>query len=116
MKNRKIYFIVILIGLVLLKFWLVGSQTLIALPEFNFDDMLFIKLASRLAAGKWLGAYDKFTLSKGPFYPIWIALTYYSGIPLLASQHMLYIAACCLFTFAVRPILKKEIYCFLEKE
>ncbi len=50
------------------------GQALIANPQFSHDDLLFIRLAQNLAQGQWLGPYDNLTLSKGPFYPLWIAV------------------------------------------
>lgn len=99
------------IVLALTKLWLVSGATIFALADAtsSYDDYLFINLAKALLKGHWLGPYNNLTLAKGPFYPIWIAFTYVSGIPLLMAQHILYIAACSLFVFAVRPVLGRPV-------
>ena len=86
------------------KIWLVQAQTLFAIGFNNHDDYLFMTLASHLLAGNWLGPYNNLTLAKGPFFPLWIAFSFASGIPLLLSYHLLYIAACLLFVLALRPL------------
>lgn len=98
------YFFVVL---ALAKLWLVSGTTIFAIAASisMYDDRLFLYLAKTLLEGQWLGPYNNLILAKGPFYPIWIALTFLSGIPLLLAQHVLYIAACSLFVFAVRPVL-----------
>ena len=46
------------------------------------DDALFVRLATHVAAGDWLGPYDQLTLAKGAGYPVFIALAWLAGIPL----------------------------------
>lgn len=91
--------------LALIKLWLVSGQALFVIGDATYDDQLFLNLAANLLSGDWLGPYNKITLVKGPFYPIWIAVTFILGIPLLLSQHLLYIVSCIIFLIAVRPIL-----------
>ncbi len=50
------------------------------------DDALFVRLAQSLVDGKWLGAYDDFTLVKGALYPLFIAIVHIAGVPLLIAQ------------------------------
>lgn len=89
----------------ILKLWLVHDHLLGALAGARIDDRVFINLAQHLLAGDWLGPYDRFTLIKGPFYPMGIAAMYYLGIPLLLSHHMLEIAACALLVVALRHLV-----------
>jgi len=95
--------------LALIKLWLIGGQTLTAWGGNVHDDRLFINLANTLLKGEWLGSYNNLTLAKGAFYPFWIAVTFLLGIPLMLGQHLLYIAACVIFTVAVRPILPRPV-------
>lgn len=99
--------------LVLLKLWLVEGQPLYAYTWAGHDDRLYVILANNLLQGEWLGPYDKLTLAKGPFYPIWIAASFTAGIPLLLSQHLLYIAACFVMVMALKPLLARPIYLVL---
>lgn len=104
-------YIWLVVGLiVLVKLWLVSGQAISAREAAVHDDRLFLNLAQFILDGKWLGPYDQFTLIKGPFYSLWIAFSFIAGIPLLLSQHLLYIAACLVFCFAIHPLLSKPIY------
>ena len=100
------------LGLALLKLWLVSGLTMSA-ADAPHDDGLFLNLAGSLSLGDWLGPYNNLTLAKGAFYPLWIATTFVSGIPLLLAEHLLYIAACALFIISIRPILSRQSILFL---
>src|SRR6185437_4462626 len=52
----------------------------------NYDDSLFVKLGQYLAKGHWLGPYNQFTLMKGPGYPLFLAASYWSGLPITFTQ------------------------------
>ncbi|MFQ5416297.1 MAG: hypothetical protein ACE5FL_04515 [Myxococcota bacterium] len=95
-------------ALCLLKLWLVAVQPLNAYADNGYDDRLFVELAASLLGGQWLGPYDSETLIKGPGYPLWIAATARSGLPLLLSQHLLYAAACAAFVPALRPLIESR--------
>jgi hypothetical protein len=82
------------LGLVAIKLWLVSAQPLRAHADAGFDDGLFVNLARALLRGEWLGAYDRLTLARGPVYPLWIAIVHRLGLPLLAAQHLLYALSC----------------------
>ena len=94
MNQLSLFYSVSVIILVLFKIWLVSDQGLVAFADAAHDDLLFIRLANHLVQLDWLGPYTNLTLIKGPFYPFWIAATFLIGIPLLLSQHLLYIVAC----------------------
>ena len=100
--------------LTFLKLWLVSSQDLVAQGEAIHDSRLFINQATSIVKGEWLGNYSNLTLIKGPMYPAWIALSFLFRIPLLLSQHLLYITACILITIALNPIIsnKRFLYFF----
>lgn len=101
------------ITLAIIKLWLVNGQTIYAIGFSGHDDRLFLNLASGLLHGHWLGPYNNLTLAKGPFYPLWIATTFMLGVPLLLSQHLLYVTACTIFVIAVRPLLPRPIMLLL---
>lgn len=83
---------------------LTAGDGVTAYPDASLDDRLFIELARHLAAGAWMGPYDAMTLTKAPFYPMWIAAAYRAGVPLLWAQHLLYAAACALAVLALLPL------------
>jgi hypothetical protein len=92
-SKSTILFWVIITALILGKLWLTNAQKMCALPHNRHDDQLFIRLAASLIQGQWLGEYDNLTLAKGAFYPIWVALSFWLGVPLVLAQHLLYAAA-----------------------
>ncbi len=105
-KNSETLFLVL--GIILAAFgkvWLVHVQALSAAGGAMHDEYLFIRTASAVLNGNWLGPYDYLTLIKGPFYPLWIALNHILGIPLLFSQHLLYIFASLALVWALVPVL-----------
>ncbi len=117
--NQHLFLTQSLIGLlILVKLWLVSGQPMFALADNICDDQLFVKLAGYLIDSQWLGPYGTLTLVKGPFYPMWIALTFLAGVPLLLSQHLLYAAACVVIYHALRSLvenylLRTVIFAFL---
>jgi hypothetical protein len=96
--------------MVLVKLWLVEGQNLYARGLLSYDDLLFVSLADYLLKGQWLGPYDTVTLIKGPFYPMWIAFSFTLGLPLLSSEHLLYIAACLVLVIAIRPVANRPLF------
>jgi hypothetical protein len=105
--RRTIGLLPVYIGFVLLKLWLVASQPILAIGGAANDDGLFLNLANSLSKGQWLGTYNVLTLTKGCFYSIWITLVSRLSIPLLLSQHLLYLAAVAAFVLAIRPALPR---------
>jgi hypothetical protein len=101
---RRLWFWAALV-LTVAQLWLTRGQGVCALGNAGYDDRLFIDLAQHLIAGEWLGPFNELTLAKGPFYPLFIAGAFAAGIPLFLAQHLLYAAACALFTRALRPAI-----------
>jgi hypothetical protein len=95
----------LLVGLVALRLWLGAGQTLRACSDCTHDDDLFASLAASFSLGRWLGPYSELTLVKGPFYPIFVGLNAWLGLPLSASQDLAHAAACWLVVAALlRPL------------
>ena len=101
--RKQFVSLIFVIFICCIKLWLVQGLPLAARGDHNYDDALFIELAHHIIHGDWLGPYHSRTLIKGPVYPLWIAFTFYLGIPLLLAQHLLYIGACMLFFIAIYP-------------
>lgn len=114
LKNiYKSPFIPVSVVLILIKLFLVSDQPLFAFSIAVHDDLLFITHAESILKGQWLGDYNNLTLAKGVFYPIWIVITFLLGIPLLFSQHLLYILACLLFIKAIKPLVSSQWFLLL---
>lgn len=109
--NQETAFWIGIAVLVAIKIWLVQGQALAAYFGAGHDDHLFIRLGNSILDGLWLGSYNEVTLIKGPMYPIWIAVSFIIGIPLLLGQQLFYIGACIIWIY----ILKKNVssYAFL---
>jgi hypothetical protein len=99
---------IFLFFLAAVKIFLVGEQNLTAFANAKHDDQLFIKLAENLLNFKWLGDFNNLTLAKGPFYSMWIAFSSFFHIPLLFSQHLLYIFAILILIIALKPLFAKK--------
>ncbi len=58
------------------------------------DDMLFVRAATSLVNGDWLGPFDDLTLAKGPSYPMFMAAMHALGIRLKVGEQATYLLAC----------------------
>jgi hypothetical protein len=110
LARRSPYWVpIVAVGLIWLKLRLLSTESIIAIGWATHDDRLFLNLAEKLLKGEWLGPYSELTLAKGCFYSIWIALTSRRGIPLLLSQHLLYLAAVLTLLAAIRPLCRSPV-------
>lgn len=91
-----------------IKLFLVRGQGLFAIGNAKHDDQLFVKMADTMQHFKWLGDFNNLTLAKGPFYSMWMVLTDFLHIPLLFSQHLLYVVACLVLVLALKPLFSKS--------
>jgi len=88
---------------VLIKLWLIADSPIT--PGYApHDDTLFIRQALALLDGKWLGSFDHLTLSKGPFFAIWLAAMHVLSLPYVAALQISYLLACIVFLAGLRPI------------
>jgi drug/metabolite transporter superfamily protein YnfA len=94
------------VALTLVKLWLAGGLTVFAIGPAIHDDRLFVDLAGHLIDGRWLGPYNQFTLAKGPMFPLFIAGTFWLGLPLIFAQQLLYAAASAAVTGSLGPWLR----------
>ena len=94
------------VALTLLKLWLTRGQPVFAIGQAVHDDRLFVELTGHLLNGDWLGAYDQLTLAKGPFFSLFMAASFWLGLPLGLAQQLAYAAACAVLVFTLRPWLR----------
>ena len=85
--------------------WLVDVFRIQLILPSPHDDGLFLRHASSLVAGEWLGPFDNLALTKGLGYPAFLALTYTLGLPLLLAQHLLYLASVAALCIALRTLI-----------
>ncbi len=57
------------------------------------DDFLFVRGATFMAHGQWLGPFDQLTLAKGPGYPVFIALMHRYNVALKVGEQLTYLFA-----------------------
>ena len=94
------------VALTLLKLWLTRGQPVYAIGQASHDDRLFIELTGHLLNGEWLGAYNQLTLAKGPFFSLFMAASFWLGLPLGLTQQLAYAGASAVLVFALRPWLR----------
>jgi hypothetical protein len=91
-------------ALVIVKLWLTAAQSVYAVASAGHDDALFVGLARNLIEGQWLGRFNNLTLAKGVFYPLFLAGNFFLGLPLLATQHLVYLAGCAALVALLRRL------------
>src|SRR5205823_6594305 len=97
----KSYYVILLL-IAAFSIWLRAGFPVRAMPYMRHDDVLFIRLARYLEAGRWLGPYDNLTLAKGMFYPLFIAIAFWISVPLKIAEQLAYLGACALTAGMVR--------------
>src|SRR5271165_6732673 len=83
----------------LVSLWIRAGIPLVAASVAVHDDQFFLRTANYLLAGQWLGPYDKMTLSKGMFYPLFVAGAFVTSIPLKIAEQLIYLAASSIAAF-----------------
>ena len=102
---RSRLWLLVAVGATLAKLWLTRGQGVYVIGSAGLDDRLFVELAHHLVHGNWLGPYNELTLAKGPFYSLFIAAAFWTGVPLFLAQQAFYAAACAAFARALRPAI-----------
>lgn len=110
MKNSLIKYrlVIFIIVLVLLKQIMVLGFPIFAYSTAGHDDRLMINMTDSLLRGEWLGAYSEMTLVKGAFFPLFLAISGFFGIPYSISVTGFYSFACMVFIFGIKGFFKKE--------
>lgn len=88
--------------------WLRAAFPISALGNGTHDDLLFVKLASSIGSGQWLGAYDSLTMAKGAAYSVFMALNRPTGIPLKLAEHFVYLLSAAYFAHTVRQVFNSR--------
>jgi hypothetical protein len=89
------------------KLWLATGLGIGVQAPLRHDDQLFMEQALSIAAGDWLGAYDQLTLSKGPTYSVFLALSAATGVSLQFNEVLFHGLACIVFVIAIAPWLPR---------
>ncbi|MHB1134682.1 MAG: hypothetical protein ACYC4L_20100 [Chloroflexota bacterium] len=96
--------------IVVVRLVLVSGRGIQAIGGSQYDDELFLRLADGLLAGEWLGDYHERTLAKGAMYPLFVAANYVAGLPLLFTQHLLYLVTGLLLIVALASVVRNRVF------
>lgn len=90
---------------------LANSQMMLIFPfGAPLDDDLYFNWAVSIAGGNWLGEYNYLTLSKYPFFGIYLALLHKLGIPYLVGNCLMWIICGAFCVLAFSPVVKTNWY------
>jgi len=106
-NSNKIYFAGI-ITICLCKLILIAALQIVAIPAHQEDEGLFVNLALNILNGQWLGPYNDMTLSKGPFFPLFLAANFLLGLPLKFTEHFLYLLSGVVLLYALSDLIKNR--------
>jgi hypothetical protein len=88
--------------------WLRTGFPVTAIAYARHDDALFVRLARFLESGHWLGPYDNLTLAKGMLYPLFVALSFWTSVPLKIAEQVVYLLASLLTANVVRHYARSD--------
>ncbi len=108
MRKKEVLLLALFLGMGLLKQFLVCNLPLMAVPKGIHDDWIMVHLADTLRSGRWLGEYNDLTLTKGMFFPLYLAVCNFLHLSYLNATALFYTAGCLLFVYGIRPLLKKD--------
>ena len=91
----------------LVKQFLIYNLPIMAVPKGIHDDWIMVHLAETLRNRQWLGAYNSLTLTKGMFFPFYLAVCNFLQLSYLNITALCYTGSCMLFVYGLRPLLKK---------
>ena len=97
----------IAIGMLTTKLWLATGLGIGVQAPLMHDDQLFMEQAMSIASGHWLGEFNPLTLSKGPTYSVFLALSAATGLSLQFNEVLFHGIACIVFVSAVSPWLRR---------
>lgn len=109
--NKKYIFFLAIVVLGLFKIFLVSKEEIIAYYKPH-DDLWHVLAASR---GYWFdnSAYDYMKYIHLPMYPIYIALMFFTGIPLRICTELLFLSSSFIFIFSLYKLNINKILCVI---
>ncbi len=73
------------------------------------DDRLYVRIATFLVQGRWLGPFDQYTLLKGPAYPGFVASMFRWGVPLKVGEQLTYLLAAAALATCVWIVTRRTV-------
>ncbi len=98
---------VIVVVLIAFRLFLAANQLIFSIPGgAPIDDDLYFALAKNIADGNWLGEYNYLTLSKYPFFAVYLAFIHFVKVPYLIANCILWIMTAALASRRASPVLR----------
>jgi len=97
-----------ILSIFLFSLWIKAIFPIYAIGWATHDDLLFIRLATSIGSGHWLGNYDNLTHAKGIAYPVFIFLNHLTGLPLKLTEHALYLWSALFFSSIIGTLYSKR--------
>lgn len=91
--NSRLLLVGLSTCLALLFVFLAANTPLVIMVWQAYDDDLFVRIGESFAGGRWLGRFSALTLAKGPGYSMFLAASYWSGLPITITQALFYVGA-----------------------
>ena len=113
LRQKELCFFLLMVFFGGIKQFLVYNLPIMAVPKGIHDDWIMVHLADTLRNGQWLGEYNDLTLTKGMFFPLYLAVINFLHLSYLNVTALLYTASCMIFVYALRPLVKKYRYSML---
>ncbi len=107
LPKRELFLFLFMAGFGLFKQFLVYNLPIMAVPKGIHDDWIMVHMAETLRNGQWLGEYNDLTLTKGMFFPLYLAVCNFFHLSYLNVTALCYTVSCMLFVYGLRPLLKK---------
>ena len=108
-KKLKKILLFLIAAAVVFRLFVAYKQMMYIYPGYApIDDDLYFKWAQSISAGQWLGDYNYLTLSKYPFFAVYLAFINKIGIPYLVANGIMWLSAAIVAAWAFKPVLKKQ--------
>ena len=107
--KKELFLLLVMAGFGLAKQFLVYNLPIMAVPKGIHDDWIMVHLADTLRSGQWLGEYNSLTLTKGMFFPLYLAVINFLHLSYLNVTALLYTVGCMVFVYALRPLVPKQL-------
>lgn len=102
-RRKEVSFFLAMVLFGVLKEFLVYNLPIMAVPKGIHDDWIMVHMADALRSGQWLGEYNDLTLTKGMFFPLYLAVLNFLRLSYLSVSALLYTVSCMIFVYALRP-------------
>ena len=108
LKNKQLILYIIIGIITCFRIFFLSEFPLGVRLNQPFDQLLMLNTSKSLLESKWLGIYSHTTLVKGIFYPIFLVLAHFSGIPYYMFLTLFYIGSIIILIISLKPYLRRS--------